>query len=81
MADDLFFREHKRIVDNYPNLERDADLPVVEKNNKNLIKKLHKMKMEKNSRVMKDLNYNNNLLVKKLNKRMKKSQSEDKNIN
>ena len=81
LADDLFFREHKRIVDNYPNLERDADLPVVEKNNKNLIKKLHKMKMEKNSRVMKDLNYNNNLLVKKLNKRMKKSQSEDKNIN
>ena len=77
LADDLFFRERKRIVDNYPKLEKEADLPVVEKNDKDLLKKMHKVKMEKNSRVMKDLNYNNNLLVKKLSKRMKKSKSED----
>lgn len=73
LADDLFFREHKRIIAKYPDIEKDADLPVVEKDNTNSIKKMHKMKMEHNSRIMKDLNYNNKILVNLLNKRIKKS--------
>ena len=78
LADDLFYREHKRIVANYPDLEKDADLPVVEKDNKDLLKKMHKLKMEQNSRLIKDLNYNNKILVNLLNKRMEKSNSEEK---
>lgn len=81
LADDLFFREHKRIVDKYPELEKEANLPIVEKNNKDKIKKMHSIKMEHNSKVIKDLNYNNNLLVKKLNKRMEKSKFDDENLN
>ena len=36
--------------------------------------------MEKNSRLMKDLNYNNKILVNLLNKRMEKSKLEKKII-
>ena len=77
LADDLFFREHKRIIAKYPELEKDADLPIVEKDNVNLMKKMHKIKMEQNSRLMKDLNYNNIIMVNLLNKRMAKSKSEE----
>ena len=71
LADDLFYREHKRIISKYPEIEKDADLPVIEKNNINLIKKIHKLKMEQNSRLIKDLNYNNIVRVNELNKRIK----------
>ena len=77
LADDLFYREHKRIIAKYPDVEKDADLPVVEKDNSNYIKKMHKMKMEHNSRLMRDLNYNNKILVNLLNKRMEKSNSNE----
>ena len=77
LADDLFYREHKRIIAKYPDIEKDADLPVVEKDNSDIIKKMHKMKMEHNSRLMRDLNYNNKILVNLLNKRMKKSNSNE----
>ena len=78
LADDLFYREHKRIVAKYPDLEKDADLPVLEKDNNDLLKKMHKLKMEQNSRLIKDLNYNNKILVNLLNKRMEKSKMEEK---
>ena len=71
LADDLFYREHKRIISRYPEIEKDADLPVIEKDNINLMKKMHKMKMEQNSRLIKDLNYNNIVRVNQINKRIK----------
>ena len=79
LADDLFYRERKRIVAKYPDLEKDADLPVIEKDNNDILKRMHKLKMEHNSRLMKDLNYNNKILVNLLNKRMEKSKMEKNN--
>ena len=40
---------------------------------------MHKLKMEQNSRLIKDLNYNNKILVNLLNKRIEKSKLEEKN--
>ena len=60
-------------------MEKDADLPVIEKDNNDLLKKMHKHKMEQNSRLMKDLNYNNKILVNLLNKRIENSKLEEKN--
>jgi len=40
------------------------------------IKKIHRIKLEKNSRLIKDLNYNNKQLVIQLKRRMKKQQQQ-----
>ena len=71
LADDLFYREKKRILAKYPEIEKDADLRVPIKNDINFIKKMHKQKMEQNSKLIKDLNFNNKRIVSQLNKRMK----------
>ena len=73
LADDLFYKEHKRIISKYPEIEKDADLPVPELNKDDKLKKMHRIKLERNSRIIKDLTYNNKLMFIKLNKRMKKS--------
>ena len=79
LADDYFYREHKRIVSKYPEIEKDADLPIPKNNNISIIKKMHKLKMEQNSRLIQDLNYYNKLIVNQLNKRIEKSNLEDEN--
>ena len=68
LTDDLFYREHKRIIAKYPEIQKDADLPVPDKK---ADKKIHRIRLEKNSRLIKDLNYNNKQLVYQLKKRMK----------
>ena len=72
LTDDLFYKEHKRIISKYPEIQKDADLPVPNKKENDSIKKIHRIKLEKNSRLIKDLNYNNKQLVNQLKKRMKK---------
>ena len=76
LTDDLFYREHKRIISKYPEIQKDADLPVPEKKEDDTIKKLHRIKLEKNSRLIKDLNYNNKQLVNQLKKRIKRQKQE-----
>ena len=66
LADDLFYREHKRIIDKYPEIEKDADLPVPEKNRDVIIKQWNRLKMEKNSKIMKDLNFANKTIMYKI---------------
>ena len=66
LADDLFYREHKRIIDKYPEIEKDADLPVPEKNRDVIIKQWNRLKMEKNSKIMKDLNFANKTIMHKI---------------
>ena len=72
LTDDLFYKEHKRIISKYPEIQKDADLPVPDKKADDSIKKIHRIRLEKNSRLIKDLNYNNKQLVNQLKKRMKK---------
>ena len=72
LTDDLFYKEHKRIISKYPEIQKDADLPVPDKKEDDSIKKIHRIKLERNSRLIKDLNYNNKQLVNQLKKRMKK---------
>ena len=40
--------------------------------NDDIMKNVHKIKLEKNSRLMKDLNYNNKRLVYEIQKKIKK---------
>ena len=78
LADDLFYREHKRIIAKYPEIEKDADLPVPEKNKDVLMKKLHKLKMEKNSKLMKDLNFNNKRIIHNIMEKTKQLEDDKK---
>ena len=72
LDDDLFYRERKRIILEYPLLEKDANIPVPLPKKDDAMKKFHKIKLEKNSRLMKDLNYNNKRLVYEIQKKIKK---------
>jgi len=63
LDDELFYRERKRIISEYPLLEKDANIPVTLQKKDDIMKNFHKIKLEKNSRLMKDLNYNNKRLV------------------
>jgi hypothetical protein len=72
LTDDLFYKEQKRIISKYPEIQKDADLPVPDKKEDDSIKKIHRIRLEKNSRLIKDLSYNNKQLVNQLKKRMKK---------
>ena len=54
----------------YPEIEKDADIRVPIKNDINFIKKMYKQKMEQNSKLIKDLNFNNKRIISQLNKRM-----------
>jgi len=76
LTDDLFYKEQKRIISKYPDIQKDADLPVPDKKVEDPIKKIHRIKLEKNSRLIKDLNYNNKQLVIQLKRRMKKQQQQ-----
>ena len=72
LDDDLFYRERKRIFSEYPILEKDANIPVPFQKKDDIIKKFYKIKLEKNSRLMKDLNYNNKRLVYEIQKKINK---------
>ena len=65
-----FIEKKKRILAKYPEIEKDADIRVPIKNDINFIKKMHKQKMEQNSKLIKDLNFNNKRIISQLNKRM-----------
>jgi hypothetical protein len=56
----------------YPLLEKDANIPVPLPKKDDAMKKFHKIKLEKNSRLMKDLNYNNKRLVYEIQKKINK---------
>ena len=72
LYDDLFYRERKRIISKYPLLEKDANIPVPFQKKDDIIKNFHKIKSEKNSRLMNDLNYNNKRLVYEIQKKIYK---------
>lgn len=69
-----FYKERKRIMEDYPKLEKDADISIdgIEtKDNDNTLIKIRKIKMAKNSQKMKDLNNMNNFIFKKIKERIK----------
>ena len=72
LDDDLFYRERKRIISKYPLLEKDANIPVPFQKKDDIIKKFYKIKLKKNSRLIKDLNYNNKRLVYEIQKKNNK---------
>ena len=72
LDDDLFYRECKRIISKYPLLEKDANIPVPFQKKDDIIKKFYKIKLKKNSRLIKDLNYNNKRLVYEIQKKINK---------
>ena len=72
LDDELFYRERKRIISEYPLLEKDANIPVPLQKKDDIMKKFHKINLEKNSRLMKDLNYNNKRLVYDIQKKINK---------
>ena len=72
LDDDLFYRERKRIISEYPLLEKDANIPVPLQRNDDIMKNFHKIKLEKNSRLMNDLNYNNKRLLYDIQKKINK---------
>ena len=62
MADDIFYKEHKRIIEKYPNLERDAKiiLPIKKvKENKEIINQL-----ENNEKIIKSIFNESEKIVK-----------------
>ena len=69
-----FHRERKRIMEDYPKLEKEADISVdgvEKKDNENPLIKIKKIKLAKNSQKMKDLNYINHFMLKKIKERIK----------
>ena len=72
LDDELFYRERKRIISEYPLLEKDANIPVPLQRNDDIMKNFHKIKLEKNSRLMNDLNYNNKRLLYDIQKKINK---------
>lgn len=69
-----FYKERKRIMEDYPKLEKEADISIdgIEtKVNDNTLIKIRKIKMAKNSQKMKDLNNMNNFMLKKIKERIK----------
>ena len=64
LEDETFYRQRKRIVERYPEIEKEADLQIPVKNkvkdNKNIFK------IMSNSRKINDLFYNNEVLLKNL---------------
>ena len=72
LDDDLFYRERKRIISEYPLLEKDANIAVPMQKKDDIIKNFHKIKLERNSRLMKDLNFNNKRLVYEIQKKINK---------
>ena len=74
LNDNQFYLERKRIMEDYPKIEKEANISgdefIVKDEENNLIKQ-QKIKMEQNSRKMNDLNNVNNLIFNKLKEKIK----------
>ena len=74
LNDNQFYLERKRIMEDYPKIEKEANICgdefIVKDEENNLIKQ-QKIKMEQNSRKMNDLNNVNNLIFNKLKEKIK----------
>lgn len=64
MADDTFYKDHKRIVSKYPDLERQADIIVPENKNKKDNKIIYKM--EQNERKIRNILNDSDTLLKNI---------------
>ena len=74
LNDNQFYLERKRIMEDYPKIEKEANINEEEryvKEEENTLLKQQKIKMEQNSRKMNDLNNVNNLIFNKLKEKIK----------
>lgn len=73
LDDNQFYQERDRIMNDYPKIAKEADLSDTENDKKEESFELenYKLKMDKNSKIMNDLNNMNNALYKKLKDRIK----------
>ena len=72
--DDIFYQEKKKILEDYPQLEKDADIDITEKFKKYDAKKLirlQKIRFDKSNLKIKILNNMTNSIIKNLKKKLK----------
>ena len=62
MADDIFYKEHKRIIEKYPGLERDAKILMPERNVKGDKKII--AKLENNERIIRNIFHNSEKILR-----------------
>ena len=72
LEDETFYRQRKRILERYPQIEKEADLPVPVENKVADHKNIYKI--VSNSRKINDMFYNNEVLLKNLIHRSKSPQ-------
>ena len=74
LDDNQFYQERKRIMEDYPKIEKEANLSgeeyVAKEEDINKLKE-QKIQMDKNSKIMNDLNNINNYIYKKLKAKIK----------
>lgn len=74
LDDDIFYQEKKKILEDYPQLEKDADIDITEKFKKYDAKKLirlQKIRFDKSNLKIKILNNMTNSIIKNLKKKLK----------
>lgn len=74
LDDNLFYRERKRILADYPKLEKEAeinDADIFQKREAKRIIRLQKLRFDRSNRKIEDLNKMTNLIVKKINEKIK----------
>ena len=72
LDDNQFYQERKRILDDYPKLVKEANIEEADiKQEENKFLNETKLKMDKNSRKMNDLNNMNNFIYQKIKKKLK----------
>ena len=74
LDDDIFYQEKKKILDDYPQLEKDADIDITEKFKKYDAKKLlrlQKLRFDKSNLKIKILNNMTDTIIKNLKKKLK----------